>query len=239
MTAPFTSWFAERAGTVGTYYADAIRPDSQPGPTGPTGDKGPTGPTGPRGDRGDQGDTGERGPTGATGPRGPENDQDETPTGLIIAGAGKNPPEGWLYCDGSRVDATEWPDLVALLGTRFGGGPGFSYLPELLDRTPRGPANDSAVGTAGGAFRRKLTTATLPAHTHAYPTPGTFTAYGPSGRPGGIGDFIYVANGGFFTSITPTLTPAGVAPRDVVPVELGGSRLLLPYWIYGGFRIPP
>ena len=40
-------------------------------------------------------------------------------------------PEGWLPCDGRFLNADEYAELFALIGTRFGGTEGRFALPNL------------------------------------------------------------------------------------------------------------
>lgn len=62
------------------------------------------------------------------------------PTGTVSAFAGKNPPTGWLKCDGSAVSRTTYAKLFAVIGQIYGGGDGSTTfnLPNLTGRVPFG-----------------------------------------------------------------------------------------------------
>ena len=126
---------------------------------------GPTGPTGPTGF------TGPQGPTGPTGPTGPN-----IPPGTITMFGGVSPPTGWLFCDGSSVLSTTYPDLYLALGTNYGIGSGIGQfnLPNLQGRVPVGVSPSYLLASVGGAATHTLTTNEIPSHTHTYAdsTPG-------------------------------------------------------------------
>jgi microcystin-dependent protein len=79
------------------------------------------------------------------------------PAGSIIMFAGTSPPSGWLMCNGQEISRSGFPDLWALLGTRYGSGNGSTTfnLPNLEAKFPRMEA--AALGSSGGAAT----------HTHA------------------------------------------------------------------------
>lgn len=68
--------------------------------------------------------------------------------GMIIDYAGENPPEGWLWCDGSEVSRAEYPALFQAIGTKWGAGDGITTfnLPDSRKRVREGANNISEVG---------------------------------------------------------------------------------------------
>ena len=54
------------------------------------------------------------------------------PTGVVLPFAMETPPDGWLKCNGSPVSRTDYSDLFAAIGTRYGEGDGSTTfnLPE-------------------------------------------------------------------------------------------------------------
>ena len=59
---------------------------------------------------------------------------------IMWAGAPGNPPPGFLYCDGTQVGQSDYPELYAVTGNSFGASPspGNFYLPDLRGRFIRG-----------------------------------------------------------------------------------------------------
>ena len=102
-------------------------------------------------------------------------------TGFILAFGVAAPPSGWLACNGSAVSRTTYSALYALIGTTYGAGNGSSTfnVPDLRGRTLIGTDGLAAgsftsnlgtldnIGGIGGAQNHTLTTAEMPAHTHA------------------------------------------------------------------------
>jgi microcystin-dependent protein len=62
------------------------------------------------------------------------------PPGTIAPFAGSTVPEGWLLCDGSEIDRTQYPELFAAIGVTHGGGDLINtfHLPDLRGRFLRG-----------------------------------------------------------------------------------------------------
>ena len=62
------------------------------------------------------------------------------PVGTVIHFAASMPPKGYLKADGSAVSRETYPDLFAVVGTRFGEGDGTSTfsLPDLINRFAQG-----------------------------------------------------------------------------------------------------
>ncbi|NUK07114.1 tail fiber protein [Streptomyces lunaelactis] len=65
------------------------------------------------------------------------------PVGTITAFAGELDPtwlasQGWLYCDGSELDQTQYAALYSAIGGNYGTGHSTFFLPDLRGRFPRG-----------------------------------------------------------------------------------------------------
>lgn len=75
------------------------------------------------------------------------------PIGGIMLFGGVVAPAGgiWLLCDGSPYQTATYPDLFAVIGTRFGGSGGFFNTPPLTNRLPVGGGGTYAFGATGGS----------------------------------------------------------------------------------------
>lgn len=94
--------------------------------------------------------------------------------GEIICYAGSaSPKANWLVCDGSEVAQADYPDLYAVIGSTYGSaGTGNFKLPDLRGRSGAGAGtgtglNPVALGQQYGEQSHTLTTAEMPAHSHA------------------------------------------------------------------------
>jgi microcystin-dependent protein len=82
-------------------------------------------------------------------------------------------PRGWANADGQLLAINSNQSLYSLLGTFYGGDGRTSFaLPDLRGRAPLGVGQGSgqpnySIGQKSGAETVTLTTANLPAHTHA------------------------------------------------------------------------
>jgi microcystin-dependent protein len=101
--------------------------------------------------------------------------------GNIILFGGIFAPVGWLFCDGSLLQISQYDTLYNLIGTTYGGdGQNTFALPDLRGRIPvnqgQGPGLSAyAMGQVGGSMQVSLQTAHLPAHNHTV-TSNTGTA---------------------------------------------------------------
>lgn len=70
------------------------------------------------------------------------------PAGVVAEYGGVNAPAGWLLCQGQAVSRTDYADLFAAIGTKYGEGDGSTTfnLPDARDAFPQG-ANGN-LGTA-------------------------------------------------------------------------------------------
>lgn len=92
--------------------------------------------------------------------------------GEIRMFAGDYAPQDWAFCDGQVLQISEYTQLFALIGVVYGGDGQTTFaLPDMRGRVPvsAGPATAGTyvMGQSGGAETVTLTSANLPAHTHA------------------------------------------------------------------------
>jgi microcystin-dependent protein len=95
------------------------------------------------------------------------------PVGSIVPYAGVEPPQGWLFCDGSEIRKSEFNELWITIRHRFkdpalvsDGGASFFALPDLRGRFPLGLDN------MGGAQANRVTGAGVPGGAFAANTVG-------------------------------------------------------------------
>lgn len=70
------------------------------------------------------------------------------PTGMLLPFAGTEVPEGFLLCNGANVSRTDYANLFAAIGTKWGEGDGSTTftLPNFNDRFIEGTTDTSKVG---------------------------------------------------------------------------------------------
>jgi microcystin-dependent protein len=102
----------------------------------------------------------------------------QVPMGTIVAYAlaKENLPQGWLLCDGSPIDPTQFQELITALGS--------SNTPNLAGRTligtgtpgtgtqsdgtsPNFPSSDWLLNFTGGEFQHTLVVDEMPGHDHS------------------------------------------------------------------------
>lgn len=96
--------------------------------------------------------------------------------GEIRSFSGNFAPLNWHICDGSLLNIADYNALYSLLGTNFGGNGTTTFaLPDLRGRLPIGSGQGTAQGatshpfaSSGGFESVTLTTAQVPAHSHAF-----------------------------------------------------------------------
>lgn len=82
-------------------------------------------------------------------------------------------PRGWAWCDGQLMPLSQNTALFSLLGTTYGGNGQSNFaLPDLQGRAPMHPGQGPGLslhdlGESGGSDTVTLTTAEMPAHSHA------------------------------------------------------------------------
>lgn len=99
-------------------------------------------------------------------------------------------PAGWLLCDGSTLNVSEYPELAAVLGSLYGGDGTTTFaLPDLRGRFPLGVGNGTASGhtnhalaSSSGAEKVTLAAENMPYHRHALGqlTTETYAGFKPS-----------------------------------------------------------
>jgi microcystin-dependent protein len=118
-------------------------------------------------------------------------------TGLIVPWGSTSVPSGFLECNGSAVSRATYAALFAIVGTTYGSGNGSTTfnVPDLTDKTILSRSNNKALASTGGAntvtnsgsvggglSNTTLSTAQIPAHTHAQTV---FNAMGGGQAAGG------------------------------------------------------
>ena len=86
------------------------------------------------------------------------------PVGIVKMYAGTTPPTGYLLCNGTTFNRTEYPELATILGS--------NTLPNLQGRFIVGynPSDSdyNAIGNTGGEATHQLTIDEMPPHSHNY-----------------------------------------------------------------------
>lgn len=113
---------------------------------------------------------------------------DFVPVGVMVPYTSEKPPQDWLLCDGSEISRTEYSDLFAVIGTKYGAGDGSTTfnLPNKKGKVSVGlDANDTdfnTIGKTGGEKTHTLTIDELAKHTHKqYGNPASNTPVYVSG----------------------------------------------------------
>lgn len=95
-----------------------------------------------------------------------------TPVGATMIWHMDTPPDRWLICDGAGVLKSEYPELFALFGAKYGESTDFFGLPDLRSRIPYGADFDIELDEEFGEETHTLITAEMPAHNHGVTDPG-------------------------------------------------------------------
>jgi microcystin-dependent protein len=100
------------------------------------------------------------------------------PIGTIIDYGGVTPPAGYLICDGSEYEKSDYPELAATLGGTWGTATSATFfVPNLLGRATMGSgqnyfASTSGIGLSagsyGGSLDIELTRSQIPRHHHEF-----------------------------------------------------------------------
>lgn len=92
----------------------------------------------------------------------------------MFSGTAATKPTGWMVCDGSAISRTTYSGLFSVIGTRFGTGDGSTTfnIPNLVEKFPRGIADNAATGAGSDTHSHSPGTLTMPAHSHSSGTLG-------------------------------------------------------------------
>ncbi len=91
--------------------------------------------------------------------------------GEITIFAGSFAPKGWLFCDGSTLQVSQFSTLYAVIGNTYGGSGASFKLPNLQERfivqAGTGPGlSPATIGNHFGSYAYKLEEEQIPAHSH-------------------------------------------------------------------------
>lgn len=91
--------------------------------------------------------------------------------GEIRMFGGNFAPEGWMFCEGQKLQISENSELFNLIGTTYGGdGQQTFALPDLRGRLPlhwgKGGGGDYQIGETGGVESVTLIVQQIPIHSH-------------------------------------------------------------------------
>ena len=131
---------------------------------------------------------------------------------------------GFVNCDGALKSISQYTALFAQLGTAFGGNGTQNFaLPDLQGRSPVSTGQglgltNRVIGQKWGTETITLTTAEMPAHTHAAPAPDAPTnVVATAGNGQASLTFTTPSNNGgsAITSYTATSNPGGITGTSV------------------------
>jgi microcystin-dependent protein len=103
-------------------------------------------------------------------------------TGEIRLYAGSNEPVGWLFCNGTSLDPSAYPDLFVVIGTTYGGDGVSSFkIPDFRGRAPIAAGQGEGLmewdlGVSGGNESVTLSAVDLPVHNHSAHSIGSSTS---------------------------------------------------------------
>jgi microcystin-dependent protein len=114
------------------------------------------------------------------------------PVGTILMYVATSTADGWLLCDGSAISRSDFSELYAIIGTKYGHGDGSTTfnLPDMRQRVPMGVYDGVAdnvgyfLGQTGGATSTNMVENQLAAHTHTV------------GNAAGAGSSLSITTGG-------------------------------------------
>ena len=88
--------------------------------------------------------------------------------GEIKMFGGNFAPVGWMFCDGSPLQISQYDVLFNLIGTTYGGDGQTTFnLPDLRGRLPIHKSGSFPIGMSSGVETVTLNTNQMPAHPHA------------------------------------------------------------------------
>lgn len=110
------------------------------------------------------------------------------PVGTVLATLRSSAPENFLLCDGTQHATAVYPDLFAIVGTRYNNGTeslGFFRVPDLRDMFLKGVGLTDALGSTGGIALHPLSVSELPSFESTEVQSGTGATV--AGLPSGTG----------------------------------------------------
>ena len=97
-----------------------------------------------------------------------EDGHDLVPAGCVMMWAGTTLPSGWLLCDGSLKNKTDYPDLFTILNSTYGPQTSDKFrLPNFINNFPKGDSINLA-GDTGGQKDFAITKENLPPISHSH-----------------------------------------------------------------------
>jgi microcystin-dependent protein len=73
------------------------------------------------------------------------------PPGTVLDFAGDVAPNGYLICDGSTYNKSNYPNLWEVVGNKFGGSDPTFNVPDLRDKFTKGKGTGDNIGDSGGS----------------------------------------------------------------------------------------
>lgn len=92
-----------------------------------------------------------------------------TPVGATMIWHMDDPPDRWVICNGMGILISEYPELYALWGDKYGSGGGFFGTPDMRERYPYGAWSAHVLDEEFGEAFHTLTVNEMPSHTHRVP----------------------------------------------------------------------
>lgn len=112
-------------------------------------------------------------------------------------------PSGFVLCDGTIYNFTDYPDAGPLFGSLYGGDGTTTFgVPDLRGITLRGTSGTLSLGQTGGSDSLTLSQAQLPAHTHPLQA-------GTTSTNGQVSSATVTAGGTGYTTATVALSGGG------------------------------
>lgn len=149
------------------------------------------------------------------------------PVGATIEWWDPTPPPGWLVCAGQAVSRTDYAELFAVFGTRYGSGDGSTTfnLPDLRGRVPVTLDNQggsdagrlsvaNTLGGTGGAERVTLSVNQMPSHNHGGSTAST-GSHNHSGLVAGNDAGFVIANSSGGNALVASSNPSALTSARV------------------------